>query len=82
MALIGLNIAVVLLCVLQAALEELMCPHGVAAVLPTLFEAMLAQKWQTNEGACRMLQVRTGAGPAAAAAQCNSLGVVWNRQKE
>lgn len=34
-----------------------MCPHGVAAVLPTLFEAMLAQKWQTNEGACKSLQV-------------------------
>lgn len=33
-----------------------MCPHGVAAVLPTLFEGMLAQKWQTNEGACKMLQ--------------------------
>eukprot|EP00878_Enallax_costatus_P024333 GHUV01025966.1.p1 GENE.GHUV01025966.1~~GHUV01025966.1.p1 ORF type:complete len:467 (-),score=174.97 GHUV01025966.1:601-1941(-) len=40
----------------QAALEGLMCPHGVAAVLPTLFEGMLAQKWQTNEGACRMLK--------------------------
>eukprot|EP00775_Hariotina_reticulata_P002646 gene2646-2946_t len=40
----------------QAALEGLMCPHGVAAVLPTLFEAMLAQKWQTNEGACKMLK--------------------------
>jgi elongation factor 3 len=40
----------------QSALEGLMCPHGVAAVLPTLFEGMLAQKWQTNEGACRMLK--------------------------
>jgi hypothetical protein len=40
----------------QSALEGLMCPHGVAAVLPTVFEGMLAQKWQTNEGACRMLQ--------------------------
>jgi hypothetical protein len=35
-----------------------MCPHGVSAVLPTLFEAMLAQKWQTNEGACKMVEVR------------------------
>lgn len=34
-----------------------MCPHGVAAALPTLFEAMVAQKWQTNEGACKMVQV-------------------------
>lgn len=42
--------------VAQSALETLMCPHGVAAVLPTLFEGMLAQKWQTNEGACKMLK--------------------------
>jgi hypothetical protein len=42
----------------QKSLEELLCPHGVAAVLPTLFEGMTAQKWQTNEGACKMLQVR------------------------
>lgn len=41
----------------QKSLEELMCPHGVAAALPTLFEAMVAQKWQTNEGACKMIQV-------------------------
>eukprot|EP00879_Flechtneria_rotunda_P031570 GHRR01034502.1.p1 GENE.GHRR01034502.1~~GHRR01034502.1.p1 ORF type:complete len:390 (-),score=132.98 GHRR01034502.1:54-1223(-) len=44
-----------------------MCPHGVAAVLPTLFEGMAAQKWQTNEGACRMLQAIAERCPSQAA---------------
>ena len=67
-----------LLCA-QNALEELMCPHGVAAVLPTLFEAMLAQKWQTNEGACKTLQVRLlqhfrlASFPLASACWCKQL---------
>jgi hypothetical protein len=42
----------------QTSVEALLCPHAVASVLPTLFEAMVAQKWQTNEGACKLLQVR------------------------
>jgi hypothetical protein len=50
------------------------CPHGVASVLPTLFEAMLAQKWQTNEGACKMVQVcRHGSSAAGAAAAVGEL---------
>jgi elongation factor 3 len=51
----------------QASLEELLCPHGVAVVLPTLFEAMLAQKWQTNEGACKMLQAIANRAPSQVA---------------
>jgi elongation factor 3 len=47
----------------QAALEGLLNPHGIAAVLPTLFDAMLAQKWQTNEGACKMLSALTDRAP-------------------
>jgi hypothetical protein len=47
----------------QAALEGLLCPHGIAAVLPTLFDAMLAQKWQTNEGACKMLSALADRAP-------------------
>lgn len=47
----------------QQALEALLCPHGIAAVLPTLFEAMLAQKWQTNEGACKLLSALADRAP-------------------
>jgi hypothetical protein len=63
--------------VAQAALEELMCPHGVAAVLPTLFEAMLAQKWQTNEGACKMVQVRHTAAHNASLGQLRGCCTPW-----
>ncbi len=37
------------------AVQGLLCPHSVAVVLPMLFEAMKAQKWQTNEGGCKIL---------------------------
>ena len=47
----------------QVALETLLNPYGIAAVLPTLFDAMLAQKWQTNEGACKMLAALTERAP-------------------
>ncbi|KAI8465050.1 MAG: elongation factor EF-3 [Monoraphidium minutum] len=47
----------------QCSLEALLCPHGIGAVLPTLFEAMLAQKWQTNEGACKMLSALADRAP-------------------
>jgi elongation factor 3 len=47
----------------QASLEALLNPHGIAAVLPTLFDAMLAQKWQTNEGACKMLSALADRAP-------------------
>jgi elongation factor 3 len=49
---------------LQNALEELMCPHGVSAVLPAIFEALVAQKWQTNEGACNMIKAVATRCPA------------------
>jgi elongation factor 3 len=48
----------------QNALEELMCPHGVSAVLPAIFEALVAQKWQTNEGACNMIKAVATRCPA------------------
>jgi hypothetical protein len=54
-----------------------MCPHGVAAVLPTLFEAMLAQKWQTNEGACKMVQVRHTAAHNASLGQLRGCCTPW-----
>ena len=44
-----------------------MCPHGVAAVLPAVFEALLAQKWQTNEGACKLVQAIATRCPATVA---------------
>jgi elongation factor 3 len=47
----------------QASLEALLNPHGIGAALPTLFEAMLAQKWQSNEGACKMLSALTDRAP-------------------
>lgn len=48
----------------QTALLSLLNPNGIAAVLPTLFEAMLAHKWQTNEGACKMLSALADSAPA------------------
>lgn len=51
-------------CPLQNALEELMCPHGVSAVLPAIFEALVAHKWQTNEGACNMIKAVATRCPA------------------
>jgi len=47
----------------QAALEQLLTPYGVAAVLPILFEGMVAQKWQTNEGACKLLASMADSAP-------------------
>jgi elongation factor 3 len=47
----------------QAALEAVLCPHGISAVLPTLFEAMRAQKWQTQEGACKLLSALADRAP-------------------
>ena len=47
----------------QVSLETLLNAHGIVAVLPTLFDAMLAQKWQTNEGACKMLSALADRAP-------------------
>lgn len=47
----------------QGALDALLNPHGIAAVLPMLFDAMLAQKWQTNEGACKLLSALADRAP-------------------
>lgn len=51
----------------QAAFQTLLCPHAVASVLPALFEGMRAQKWQTNEGACKMLGSLAETAPAQVA---------------
>lgn len=49
------------------SLQGLLNPNAVAAVLPILFEAMLAQKWQTNEGACKLLSALADNAPAQVA---------------
>jgi len=51
----------------QNALENLLTPYGVAAVLPILFDGMVAQKWQTNEGACRLLASMADHAPSQTA---------------
>jgi hypothetical protein len=51
----------------QEALANLLTPYGVSAVLPILFEGMLAQKWQTNEGACKLLASMADRAPSQTA---------------
>jgi elongation factor 3 len=51
----------------QVALENLLTPYGVSSVLPILFEGMVAQKWQTNEGACKLLASMADHAPSQTA---------------
>jgi elongation factor 3 len=55
------------------ALTSLLCPHGIEAVLPAIFEAMVAQKWQSNEGACRMLTTLAEVAPRQVAVALPSI---------
>jgi len=55
------------------ALTALLCPHGIEAVLPAIFEGMVAQKWQTNEGACRMMATLAEVAPRQVAVALPSI---------